>query len=142
MLPDYLVSPYYRVSSQNNPQPAELSASQPLADNALHMEQYKEQILTARSWAGQSCNPLLEERDRHIKQQIFCAAKIKTFTDVLTSLQQQGLVSQALLQQLLAEKGALVIDNGNTIWLNLITLEKNTPLFYQFKEHPRDNYPV
>lgn len=151
MLPDYLVSPRYRnVDESENQQGAarqgDLQTEQ-LPDNAQQavdtvsalqknqsVQDYEAQILAGYSWAGQSSNSLLEEQDRHIKERIFCAAKIETYVSVLEDLCRCDMIDAQELRQLIDEMQAQVASKGNDIWLNLLTREKAAPLFYHFED--------
>ena len=81
--------------------------------------------------AGQRSHALLEERDRHIKERLFCAAKIDSFAHVLNTLLEQQKISPEEISQLIHEQTTLINDQGNKIWLNLITRESTEPVFYQ-----------
>ena len=77
---------------------------------------------------------LLEERDRHIKDRLFRVVKIETFTRLLNDLQAEGDIDAQTLSEIIAEKTEQINEAGNDIWLNLITREKDGPLFYKLEE--------
>lgn len=83
---------------------------------------------------GQSRNPLLEERDRHIKDRLYRVAKIEAFALMLNNLVVQGEISPLELSQIIELKTQEINEDGNKIWLNLMTQEKVTPLFYNLTE--------
>ncbi|MNP30992.1 hypothetical protein D3C76_1240940 [compost metagenome] len=74
---------------------------------------------------------LLEEHDRHIKDRLFRVVKIEVFARLLNDLQAEGEIDAQALSQILTEKTDEINEAGNDIWLNLITCEKNTPIFYK-----------
>ena len=74
---------------------------------------------------------LLEERDRHIKDRLYRVVKIDTFARLLNDLQAEGDIDAQTLSQIIANKTKEINDAGNEIWLNLITREKDMPLFYK-----------
>jgi hypothetical protein len=74
---------------------------------------------------------LLEERDRHIKDRLYRVVKIETFARLLNDLQAEGEIDAQTLSQIISEKTKQINEAGNEIWLNLITREKDTPLFYK-----------
>lgn len=104
-----------------------------LTQGKISTGKYETDILTATRRYGQPGNVLLEERDRHIKDRLFRAIKIETFAYVLGALQAEGEVSAQELSQIINEKTTDINHAGNDIWLNLITLEKSCPLFYDFQ---------
>lgn len=83
---------------------------------------------------GQSRNPLLEERDRHIKDRLYRVAKIEAFALMLNNLVVQGEISALELSQIIELKTQDINEDGNKIWLNLMTQERTTPLFYNLTE--------
>lgn len=146
MLPDYLVSVRYWAATCEKSLQATLQTQRLVHDDeeyptetgkTMSLQDYEAHILSTLSWAGQSCNTLLEEQDRHVRQRLFCAARLETFVAVLNTLMQQGLVSAEELRALTEEKNELVAENGEKIWLNLITKEKKSPLFYQLQDVSR-----
>lgn len=94
---------------------------------------YETDILTASCRYRQPRNVLLEERDRHIKDRLFRAIKIETFAYVLGALQAEGEISPQELSQIIHQKTTDINQAGNDIWINLITIEKSCPLFYDFQ---------
>lgn len=84
--------------------------------------------------AGQSRNPLLEEHDRHIKDRLYRVAKIETFVLMLNNLVVQGEISALELSEIIELKTQEINEDGNKIWLNLMTQERATPLFYNLTD--------
>lgn len=82
----------------------------------------------------QSRNPLLEERDRHIKDRLYRVAKIEAFALMLNNLVVQGEISALELSQIIELKTQDINEDGNKIWLNLMTQERAAPLFYNLTE--------
>jgi hypothetical protein len=56
------------------------------------------------------------------------------FARLLNDLQAVGEIDAQALSQILSEKTAEINEAGNDIWLNLITCEKNTPIFYKLED--------
>lgn len=83
---------------------------------------------------GQSRNPLLEERDRHIKDRLYRVAKIEAFALMLNNLVVQGEISALELSQIIELKTQDINEDGNKIWLNLMTQERTNPLFYNLTD--------
>ncbi|EIC9687704.1 hypothetical protein LAU76_004149, partial [Salmonella enterica subsp. enterica serovar Infantis] len=73
-------------------------------------------------------------RDRHIKERLYCVAKIETFARLINALQAEGDIDAQTLSKILADKTAMINEKGNAIWLNLITRETNMPLFYSLED--------
>ena len=122
MLPDYLVAARYVISPTTNP-PQPESADDNFTQGIPDIREHEKDILSRTS--------LLEERDRHIKERLFCVAKIDSFAQVLTHLLEQQKISPEEISQLIHEKTTLINDQGEKIWLNLITHESLEPVFYQ-----------
>jgi hypothetical protein len=59
--------------------------------------------------------------------------KIEAFARVLNDLQSEGEIDAQELSQIITECTNKINENGNEIWLNFITHEKNTSLFYDFQ---------
>lgn len=83
---------------------------------------------------GQSRNPLLEERDRHIKDRLYRIAKIEAFALMLNNLVVQGEISALELSQIMELKTQEINEDGNKIWLNLMTQERTAPMFYNLTD--------
>lgn len=83
---------------------------------------------------GQSRNPLLEERDRHIKDRLYRIAKIEAFALMLNNLVVQGEISALELSQIMEIKTQEINEDGNKIWLKLMTQERTVPLFYNLTD--------
>ena len=77
---------------------------------------------------------LLEEHDRHIKDRLFRVIKIEAFAHLLNDLQAEGEIDAQALSQIMAKKTEEINEAGNEIWLNLITREKNNPIFYKLED--------
>lgn len=98
----------------------------------ISLSHWQDELLIS---GGQSRNPLLEERDRHIKDRLYRVAKIEAFALMLNNLVIQGEISSLELSQIIELKTRKINDEGNKIWLNLITQEKVTPLFYNLTDN-------
>lgn len=132
MIPETLIPACFHISAaEQDTGKAENNASLPQGKTTL--EDYESEILTAISHNGQSRNMLLEERDRHLKDRLFRVVKIETFARVLNDLQIEGEIDAQTLSQIIAEKTEKINEAGNEIWLNLITREKTSALFYEFQ---------
>lgn len=90
-------------------------------------------ILNANDYAGQATNSLLEENNRHLKDQLFCAVKIEAITTVLNELIEQEKVCPADLQMLIEDKELQISQHSQQIWINQLTQEKTWPLFYSLE---------
>jgi glucose-6-phosphate isomerase len=90
-------------------------------------------ILSANDYAGQAKNSLLEENDRHLKDQLFCAVKIEAITTLLNELIEQEKVCPADLQMLIKDKEFQISQHSQQIWINQLTQEKTWPLFYSLE---------
>ncbi|MCR5948385.1 hypothetical protein D6T91_21555 [Salmonella enterica subsp. houtenae] len=131
MLPEHLVSSHFRLAS---PPPDATEKSKNLTQGKIKLRDYEPDILISVNSAGQPKNVLFEERDRHIKERLYCVAKIETFARLINALQAEGDIDAQTLSKILADKTAMINEKGNTIWLNLITRETNTPLFYSLED--------
>jgi len=130
MLPENLVPARFHISA------AESTADEAEKDSNLTqgkrtLSDYASDILANVTRTGQSRNMLLEERDRHIKDRLYRVVKIETFARLLNDLQAEGEIDAQALSQIIADKTKEINDAGNEIWLNLITREKDMPLFYK-----------
>ncbi|MFH7827488.1 hypothetical protein [Kluyvera chengduensis] len=109
----------------------DMKASTQVEPEKPTLADWQDEILIS---GGQSRNPLLEERDRHIKDRLYRVAKIEAFALMLNNLVVQGEISSLELSQIIELKTQEINDNGNEIWLNLMTQEKVTPLFYNLTD--------
>lgn len=132
MIPETLIPARFHLSDSTSSEVA-AADNENLTQGKITLANYEADILTAVRRNGQSRNMLLEERDRHIKDRLFRTVKIEAFARVLNNLQAEGEIDAMELSQIIIEKTAHINDNGNDIWLNLITGEKNSPLFYDFQ---------
>lgn len=112
-------------------EPQNMKASTQAEPEKATLADWQDEILIS---GGQSRNPLLEERDRHIKDRLYRVAKIEAFALMLNNLVVQGEISSLELSQIIELKTQEINDNGNEIWLNLMTQEKVTPLFYNLTD--------
>ncbi|EMU1129097.1 TPA: hypothetical protein ACIE98_002644 [Citrobacter koseri] len=133
MLPEHLVPTRFHLSA--SPGDAEtVENSENLTQGKKTLSDYEPDILISATPTGQSKNMLLEERDRHLKDRLYRVAKIETFARLINSLQAEGDVDAQELSKILADATTKINDHGNEIWLNLITREKNSPVFYSLEE--------
>lgn len=133
MLPEHLVPAHYHLSqTSTNTIPTENSEN--LTQGKRTLSDYEADILISATATGQARNMLFEECDRHLKARLFCAAKIESFTRLLNSLQAEGDINAQELSKILTEKTAIINEQGNKIWLNLITRETSDPIFYSLEE--------
>ncbi len=109
MLPDNLVPAKFHISTVE-PKPPEAESNENFTKGKRTLADYAPDILIGVTRTGNSRNMLLEEHDRHIKDRLFRVVKILT------------------------EKTDEINEAGNDIWLNLITCEKNTPIFYKLED--------
>lgn len=133
MLPEHLVPPRFHLSPE--------SQAEETAENDVNFTQgkttlsdYEADILISATPTGQSKNILLEERDRHFKERLERVAKIEAFARVINALQAEGDIDAQALSKIITEMTAHINENGNEIWLNLITREKDSPLFYSLDD--------
>ena len=133
MLPEHLVPAHYHLSqTSTNTFPTENSEN--LTQGKRTLSDYEADILISATATGQARNMLFEECDRHLKERLFCAAKIESFTRLLNSLQAEGDINAQELSKILTEKTATINEQGNKIWLNLITRETSDPIFYSLEK--------
>ncbi|MDU1874453.1 hypothetical protein [Citrobacter sp.] len=133
MLPEHLVPAHYHLSqTSTNTIPTENSEN--LTQGKRTLSDYEADILISATATGQARNMLFEECDRHLKERLFCGAKIESFTRLLNSLQAEGDINAQELSKILTEKTAIINEQGNKIWLNLITRETSDPIFYSLEE--------
>ena len=78
--------------------------------------------------------PRYQYQSRHLKERLFRAAKIESFSRLLNSLQAEGDINAQELSKILTQKTAIINEQGNKIWLNLITRETSDPIFYSLEE--------
>lgn len=128
MLPDYLVPAKYHITPVEQ-QPTEEEKKASFTQGKRKLSDFEPDILIGVSHTGKSRNMLLEEHDRHIKDRLFRAIKIEAFVHLLNDLQAEGEIDAQKLSQIMAEKTKEINEAGNEIWLNLITREKNNPIF-------------
>ena len=133
MLPDNLVPAKYRIAPVEQ-QPTEAEKEVNFTKGKRKLSDFEPDILIGVSRTGKSRNMLLQEHDRHIKDRLFRAVKIEAFVHLLDDLQAEGEIDAQKLSQIMAEKTKEINEAGNEIWLNLITREKNSPIFYDFGE--------
>lgn len=132
MIPESLIPARFHISgTEQNSVTAESHAN--LTQGKISLEHFQADILASADHSGQSRNMLLEERDRHITDRLFRVVKIEAFARVLNDLQMEGEIDAQELSQIISECTNKINEDGNEIWLNLITREKNTSLFYDFQ---------
>lgn len=137
MLPENLVPARFHVSTMKT-DTGEAEKDVNLAQGKRTLADYESDILTNVSHTRQSRNMLLEERDRHIKDRLYRVVKIESFSRLLNDLQATGEIDPQLLSQIIAKKTTEINEAGNAIWLNLITHEKDTPMFYTLQDDSRE----
>ncbi|POT56760.1 hypothetical protein C3432_15330 [Citrobacter amalonaticus] len=130
MLPEHLVPPRAHLSRTTK----SVENSENLTQGKISLSHYESDILISTASTGQSKNMLLEERDRHLKDRLYRVAKIDTFTRVINNLQEEGDIDAQALSKILAEMTEKINNSGEKIWLNLITHEKNSPIFYSLED--------
>ncbi len=133
MLPDNLVPAKFHISTVE-PKPPEAESNENFTKGKRTFADYAPDILIGVTRTGNSRNMLLEEHDRHIKDRLFRVIKIEVFARLLNDLQAEGEIDAQALSQILTEKTDEINEAGNDIWLNLITCEKNTPIFYKLED--------
>lgn len=133
MLPDNLVPAKYHITHVEQPS-TEAEKKDNFTQGKRTLSDYEPDILIGVSQTGKSRNMLLEEHDRHIKDRLFRAVKIEAFVHLLDDLQAEGEIDAQTLSQIINEKTKEINEAGNEIWLNLITREKNNPIFYNLGE--------
>ncbi|WP_312670622.1 hypothetical protein [Pseudescherichia sp.] len=137
MLPENLVPARFHVSTVKT-DAGEAEKDADLAQGKRTLADYESDILTNVNRTRQSRNMLLEERDRHIKDRLYRVVKIETFCRVLNDLQATGEIDPQLLSQIITKKTTDINGAGKEIWLNLITHEKDTPMFYTLQDDSRE----
>lgn len=137
MLPENLVPARFHVSTVKT-DAGEAEKDADLAQGKRTLADYESDILTNVNRTRQSRNMLLEERDRHIKDRLYRVVKIETFCRVLNDLQATGEIDPQLLSQIVTKKTTDINGAGKEIWLNLITHEKDTPMFYTLQDDSRE----
>lgn len=137
MLPENLVPARFHVSTMKT-DTGEAEKDVNLAQGKRTLADYESDILANVSHTRQSRNMLLEERDRHIKDRLYRVVKIESFSRLLNDLQAAGEIDPQLLSQIIAKKTTEINEAGNAIWLNLITHEKDTPMFYTLQDDSRE----
>ncbi|WP_313123889.1 hypothetical protein [Pseudescherichia sp.] len=137
MLPENLVPARFHVSTVKT-DAGEAEKDADLAQGKRTLADYESDILTNVNRTRQSRNMLLEERDRHIKDRLYRVVKIETFCRVLNDLQAAGEIDPQLLSQIITKKTTDINGAGKEIWLNLITHEKDTPMFYTLQDDSRE----
>jgi hypothetical protein len=133
MLPEHLVPPRFHLSAAGQAgKTAENDDN--FTQSKTTLSDYEADILISTTATGQSKNILLEERDRHFKERLERVAKIETFARVINALQAEGDIDAQTLSKIITEMTTHINENGNEIWLNLITREKDSPLFYSLDD--------
>ena len=130
MLPENLVPARFHISTGETT-PGEEGKEPDLTQVKTTLSDHANDILVNTNRTGQSRNMLLEEHDRHITDRLFRVVKIETFARLLNDLQAEGEIDAQTLSQIIADKTQQINEAGNEIWLNLITHEKDGPLFYK-----------
>ena len=133
MLPENLVPARFHISVTET-EPGEAEKDTNLTQGKRTLSDYASDILANANRTGQSRNMLLEERDRHIKDRLYRIAKIEAFALMLNNLVVQGEISALELSQIMELKTQEINEDGNKIWLNLMTQERTAPLFYNLTE--------
>lgn len=133
MLPENLIPARFHISAEGK-ESGKAEKETNLTQGKRTLSDFEGDILASATRTGQSRNMLLEERDRHITDRLFRVVKIETFARVLNDLQAEGEFDPQELSQIIAEKTKNINDDGNAIWLNLITREKTAPMFYDLGE--------
>lgn len=133
MLPENLVPARFHISTAET-SPGKEESEPNLAQGKTTLADHANDILANAARAGQSRNMLLEERDRHIKERLLRVVKIETFARLLNDLQDEGEIDAQTLSQIISEKTQQINEAGSEIWLNLITREKDAPLFYKLED--------
>ncbi|CBG90262.1 hypothetical protein [Citrobacter rodentium] len=132
MLPEHLVPAHFHLLSSGS---TNKTAENPdnLTQGKKTLSDYEADILISATHTGQAKNMLLEEHDRHFKERLYRVAKIETFARLINSLQAEGDIDAQALSKIIAEATTHINENGNEIWLNLITRETSAPLFYSLE---------
>ncbi|MEZ2583448.1 hypothetical protein [Kluyvera intermedia] len=130
MIAETLIPARFCISAIDAENPDMKATQEPLPAKAT-LADWQDEILLG---GGQSRNPLLEEHDRHIKDRLYRVAKIEAFALMLNNLVLQGEISALELSQIIELKTQEINEDGNKIWLNLMTQERATPLFYNLTD--------
>ena len=138
MLPDNLVPAKYHITPVEQPS-TEADKEANFTQGKRKLSDYEADILIGVSRTGKSRNMVLEEHDRHLKERLFRAIKIEALVHLLNDLQAEGEIDAQALSQIMAEKTQQINEAGNEIWLNLITREKNNPIFYNLGINVNDD---
>ena len=133
MLPEHLVPPCFHLSASGQTEET-VENNDNFTQGKTTLSDYEADILISTTATGQSKNILLEERDRHFKERLERVAKIETFARVINALQAEGDIDAQTLSKIITEMTTHINENGNEIWLNLITREKDSPLFYSLDD--------
>ncbi|AKE61631.1 hypothetical protein PU088_003500 [Citrobacter farmeri] len=133
MLPEHLVPPRFHLSPAGQTE-GTAENDDNLTKGKTTLSDYEADILISATATGQSKNILLEEHDRHFKERLERVARIETFARVINALQAEGDIDAQTLSKIIAEMTDHINENGNEIWLNLITREKDSPLFYSLDD--------
>lgn len=132
MIPEMLIPVHFHISRSEPADPTAQNNAD-LTQGKISLADYDNDILAAPGHRGQSRNMLQEERDRHIQERLFHVLKIETYARVLNALQREGEIDFQELSQIISTQTEKINAAGNEIWLNLITREKTTALFYDFQ---------
>ena len=133
MLPEHLVPPRFHLSASGQTEET-VENNDNFTQGKTTLSDYEADILISTTATGQSKNILLEERDRHFKERLERVAKIETFARVINALQAEGDIDAQTLSKIITEMTTHINENGNEIWLNLITREKDSPLLYSLDD--------
>ena len=133
MLPEHLVPPCFHLSASGQTEET-VENNDNFTQGKTTLSDYEADILISTTATGQSKNILLEERDRHFKERLERVAKIETFARVINALQAEGDIDAQTLSKIITEMTTHINENGNEIWLNLITRQKDSPLFYSLDD--------
>lgn len=109
MLPEHLVSSHFRLSS---PPLKPQKTVKNLPQGKTKLSDYEPDILICANATGQHRNVLFEERDRHIKERLYCVAKIETFARLINALQAEGDIDAQTLSKILADKTAMINEKA------------------------------
>lgn len=133
MLPEHIVPSRFHLSASGQVDKTAESHDN-LTQGKKSLSDYEADILMSATPTGQSKNMLLEEHDRHFKERLYRVAKIETFARLINALQAEGDIDAQTLSKIIQETTTHINENGNEIWLNLITREKNSPVFYSLDD--------
>lgn len=133
MLPEHLVPKRFHLSSSTSTDKTEETQNN-FTQGKRSLCDYEADILISAASTGQAKNIILEEHDRHFKDRLNRVAKIETFTKVINALQAEGDIDAQALSKIISKTTTNINENGSKIWLNLITQEKDTPIFYSLED--------